>query len=497
MAGSSTVFPGAPRAVSQGLFTLAPDRDERMQQVAMELLLTCHQNGYRRPDDTPKSPRRPSLLLRGLVLGENFTLAGDKQFALAERLARGDDFAGSDGMKAIHESLAALRDPATIRGGLGTHLMLPVHQSLLWYDARRRNRTWDAQFVLMRGTGITLARFLLDPPDSVRDLAGQAAAALAGIREALGERSPYGTTVDALASAQDCLDESMGREELAAWEVAADAKLAPLGRRLIRHAAAIMADGEQPGEVRLLHLRRIVALDVAWHMLSAAWAAGDAPRDDRYVLLCHAPQERPENRARVMSEGSFRAAQQALSRGVMAELRSRMKAHHDSGRPWKSGFFLQRGDEEKPSPTSDYYDDLTTELDDAEGVIDFDTYAGRAFDAPGDGYVRPIGAFRVMLESCGLLRGTGQYRYLRAVPSLIAAMVSARPNAAPQEAEEFFAWVRDEWSIIVGDNEASGSALRGEGSVLKRNAEYFERDMVSAGLATALSDQTCMVALKR
>jgi len=494
MADSETEINGAPGAVSRGLFRIAPDRDERMHQVAMEMLLTLHQNGYAADTMDIRSPRRASLLLRSLVLRDNFVEVGGEHEQLARLLSEGKDFAGSDQMNLVQESLRTLVDPATRRGSLGTQLMLPVHSALLWYDVRKRAATWNPQYVLMRGTGITLARFLLAPPAAVSELAAEAAAAVDGVKKALLAPSPFGPIVDQLG---DEHTRPMTSEEKAAWEAAEDPALEELGRRIIRHSSAIMADESQPREVRLLHLRRIVALDVAWHMLDAAWTAAQTPPENRYLVVCHAPQERADNRARVLSEDSYRTANQTLTRGLLAGLRERMRRYAETSREW-DGFFLARSDEEGRSKTGPYYEELAQEMSDCDASsLDFDAFANRAFDAPGDGYARPIGALRVMLESCGLVTGEGRWRYMRATPSLLAAMVAARPQTGAQEAGEFLHWLHKEWSLVIDEHHDVGSPrLRGEGSVLQRNGEYFERDLVDADLATALSDQTCMVGMR-
>jgi hypothetical protein len=494
MAGSDAGITGAPGAVSRGLFCIAPDRDERMHQVAMEMFLTLHQNGYAADGADIRSPRRASLLLRSLALRDNFVESGGEHEELARLLSEGQDFAGSDQMNLVQESLRTLVDPATRRGSLGTQLMLPVHSALLWYDVRKRAATWNPQYVLMRGTGITLARFLLSPPASVSDLKGQAAAAVDGIRNALLAPSPFGPIVDQLSDEDT---RPMTTEEKAAWNAAEEPALQGLGQRIIRHSSAIMADKSQPREVKLLHLRRIVALDVAWHMLNSAWTAAQTPPESRYLVVCHAPQERADNRARVLSEDSYRAANQTLTRGLLAGLRERMKHYSEAGGEW-SRFFLARADGDRRSKTGPYYEDLAQEIADCDpDRVDFDAFANRAFDAPGDGYARPIGALRVMLESCGLVAGEGRWRYMRATPSLLAAMVAARPQSGPQEADEFFHWLHAEWSLVIDEHHDVGSPrLRGEGSVLQRNGEYFERDLVDADLATALSDQTCMVGMR-
>jgi len=462
----------------------------------MEMLLTLHCNDYAPPASVPNSPRRESLLLRSLALGENLIEADSTHYELGRRLGAGQDFSGSDNIGLVQRSLKTLVDPDTLSSSVGARLMLPVHGSLLWYDVRTRGGAWKAQFVLMRGTGITLARFLLDPPESMRDLAVEAEEARTAIKHALLAESPFGSVADALSSKAET--EPMKKEEMAAWNAAENPALEPLGRRLIRHSRAVMTDHDRPEQVRLLDLRRVVALDFAWYLLKTAWSKARTPAEHQYLALCHAPQERAQNRLRVISEASYQTAAQTLTRALLAELRRQMEeffAATGGSLDWND-FFLTRSSQDGSAVTKRYYEALIAELQ-SQQAPDFDYFAGRAFDAPGDGFVRPIGAFRVMLESCGLLTGSGRWRYLRATPSLLSALVAARPQKGPQPADEFLHWLRDEWSLVVGEEEARSPRLRGEGSALQRNAEHFERDLVSCGLATALSDQTCMVAMPR
>jgi hypothetical protein len=140
-------------------------------------------------------------------------------------------------------------------------------------------------------------------------------------------------------------------------------------------------------------------------------------------------------------------------------------------------------------------DAVAVELSSAQEQADFMRLAGLAFEeSRGAGYNRPVDAFRVLLESIELLSGTGQYRYLRAEPDLLAALAGAI-GGTPMPTGDFLQRLWEEWRIVIGEAEMAGTALSDavDGSLLARNARFMEQLMVDAGLAVALSDQTCMV----
>ena len=93
-----------PVEISRSLFGLAPDRDERASQLAMETFLTLWANGYKAPEGDPSSPKRRNGALRSLVVGENFlegfkdSAQGRRAETACQRLADGSDFSGSEGM---------------------------------------------------------------------------------------------------------------------------------------------------------------------------------------------------------------------------------------------------------------------------------------------------------------------------------------------------------------------------------------------------------------
>jgi hypothetical protein len=498
--------PLAPAQVSRRVFVVAPDRDERASHLAMETFLTLWANGYSAPT-APQHlapPKRRNGAIRSLAVRENFLEGiGDAvspEMTVAELgslLARGADFGGSDGLNLVQDALQALIDGRTRQGSAGALLMQPFHESLLWYDARKSGSTikWMVRKVNMRGTGVTLARLLLDPPnylgEELRDLAAQA---VEGIRSALQAPSPYGELAERLSAAiTDETDErKIEQDEIAAWLSADDEALRPLAERVIRHAHAITGQAHVGPALKLLQLRNILAIDLAHYALSRSWDLTATTLRQRFLLASYTPEERRGNRIRIFSESSYRSARQKVSQAIVAGLADAMREVADSKPPvadWADYF----------EPRS-RLDMVAATLNEADGSADFGREAERAYElASGGGYGRPSDAFRVLLESVDLLVGTGQYRYLRIGPELLASMVGALAPSLPAPADDFLARVFEEWNIIIGEGEAVGTDLgeQVEGAELRRNARFLEELLVDAGLALSLSDQTCMVGQRR
>jgi len=203
----------APGQIAEELFCLDPDRDERAPQLCAETLLTLAQNGYQAPAEPGdlQSPKRQRFAVRSLALGENFLggrddgRAGDDKTTPAEygaTLAAGEQVRGSAHLALAQSTLQGLVDPATQRVQKGAWLLRPFHESLLWYDARRpgpNSPEYSVRKVHMRGSGITLARLLVDPADP--EAASLGRRAVAAIRDALTAASPLADISDKLESA--------------------------------------------------------------------------------------------------------------------------------------------------------------------------------------------------------------------------------------------------------------------------------------------------------
>jgi serine/threonine protein kinase len=489
----------APAQVSRRLFVVAPDRDERSPQLAMETLLTLRANDFKPLAGEPLAgPKRRNGALRSLAIGENFlegidapAAPGLSTEALGGRLAKGQDFLGSDGLSLAQQALRALIDPRTRQGSDGATLMLPFHESLLWYDARASGAAgarWAVRKVNMRGTGVTLARLLLEPPSYLEGNESEAARrAVDGIRAALQAPSPFAELSARLdvAAPEEPSSAHAERDEDDAWRAADSPKLAPLARRVVRHAAAIMDQPHVSPSAKLLQLRAILALDLAYYSLLCSWDATVTPPEQRYLLVSFTPEPRARNRVRMRSEASYQAARLRISQAIVATLATTMYDLADDDQvDWSAEF----------EPRSKL-DEVALALPNAHESGDYLRLAGIAFErASGSGYNRPSDAFRVLLESVDLLAGTGKYRWLRAGPELLGALVGS-VTEMPMSADRFLAHVFSEWGIVVGDAEAVRTELADDldGAQLRRNAHWLEQLLTNSGLAISLSDQTCMV----
>lgn len=498
--------PLSPAAVSRRLFALSPDRDERAPQIAMETLLTLRANGYQAPGDIAgfRSPKRRNGALRSLALGANFfegvgqaAGGGYTKHGLGERLAAGADFGGSQGLPIAAQALRALVDHETGRGSnRGAILMQPFHETLLWYDGRKSGEAaalWSIRKVYMRGTGITLARVLLDPPEQL-DVGARAAAAdaVAGIRDALNAPSPLTELARRLHAAAPDEAQSAEEDEREAWRAGGDEKLRPLASRLIRHAAGIVSQRSVSAPLKLQQLRIIIALDLAYYMIRRSWDYLGTADADRYLLAAFTPEPRRGNPVRVRSEASYLAARQKVSQalvGTLADAAGEFAAaqQHQAGGGFRPDWSAQFG---RSRPRAGL-----RALESARSRDDFERAAERCFEDI-DGYDRSgAQALRVVLESVEMLLGTGRYRYLRPGPGLLSALVGALSPRLPLASSEFFAAVREEWGMVIGEAQAWGTSVSDQvdGGELRRNARLCERVLTSTGLALSLSDQTCMV----
>ncbi len=485
-----------PGAVAKALFGIDPDRDERASQLCAETLLTLAQNGYRAPSDGEelRSPKREQFAVRALALGVNFLdlveegRAGDENTTpqlYGEQLAAAQDIRGSANLRLARDTLEGLIDPETHQGQPGGWLLLPFHESLLWYDARReRSRPWRVRKVYMRGSGITLARMLVAPPGD-GDAAQLGVAAVEAIKETLQAPSPIARIADQLEAAlPERPAPRLEDDETEAWERGAERQLEDLAGRVCRHAEGVMRQGTASGPARLWQLRTILALDLATHALRTAWnATGTAPAE-QFLLLSFAGPPRAENRLRQRSEELYRQARLTLRLATVQTLARRMgEIASEDDVDWNEELENRR----------ERLSHVIAELREAEGLGDYERLARLATETAD--YGRASEGFRVLLQTIGMLAGTGQYRYLTATPDLLAALVGALSAEMPMSSGEFFDRLREEWGFVVGQDAAARTALAGQvdGAELERNARRAEHLMAEAGLALGLSDRTVVV----
>jgi hypothetical protein len=496
--------------IADELFRISPDRDERASQLCAETLLTLVQNGYAPPDDVNalKSPKRQRFAIRSLALGENF-LGGRQQGRVGDdsttpeeygaRLAAGDQVRGSANLKLAQLTLQGLIDPETHRGQPGGWLLRPFHESLLWYDARKpspRSDEYTVRKVYMRGSGITLARLLVDPPDS--DDAALGRAAVVAINDALTSESllaEIGSVVEgALPQGQPWTDGTLATEkdEKDAWERGCDERLATLSRQLCQHAEGVMLQGRASGPARLWQLRGILALDLAMHALRAAWDATNTPSADRYLLLSFGGLPRANDPIRQRSEDSYRRSRIRLAEATLQTLARCMRRLKEEGNP--TGFAGEFSDTALRADDPNSVSSRLSALPLGAGDEEYLRLARQAVETANysrgseDGY-------RVLLESIGMLVGTGPYRYLTASPDLLAALVGAMSSEMPMSSRQFMSAIRDEWGFVINQETAAETVLATQldGAALARNGRYAEQIMSEAGLAVGLSDRTTMV----
>jgi len=500
-----------PGSVAKQLFCLAPDRDERAPYLCAETLLTLVQNGYCAPAhvDELRSPKRQLFAVRSLALGVNF-LGGRRDERAAdgdttpedygEMLAHGSDLRGSANLALAQQALQGLVDPETERGEqAGSKLLRPFHESLLWFDARRTGRNsslYTVRKVHMRGTGITLARMLLDPPDPDSARLGQAA--VRAIHQALTAPTP-------LASISEVLEQALPRDQLYtnkpidiekdekdAWDLGADPRLAQLSRRLCLHAEGVMLQGRASDPAKLWQLRCILALDFAVHILRTAWEVTGTPEQDRFLLLSFGAAPRSGDALRQRSEDSYARARIRLSEATVATLAHRMKElKADPSVTGFSGEFRDAALRDGTDSVASQLDRLPLDAPDAEYfrlariAAEVSTSYGRGSE---DG-------FRVLLESVGMVSGGNRYRYLTAGTDLLAGMVGALSAQMPMSSRDFMNAVRTEWGLVINLESAANTSLQDQldGADLARNVRHAERLMSDAGLAVGLSDRTTLV----
>lgn len=322
-----------PSAVGKSLFGFSPDRDERAAHIVMETFLTMWANDFKRPETaTVYGPKRRNGIVRSLALHDNFfdgmqdeLPTGMRLTELGDRLSSGEDFLGSEGLALAQSAMQSLVDRSTVQGSNGATLMLPFHESLLWFDARRSGKStpWSVRKVNMRGTGVSIARMLLDPGAPSSDATKtDAAVALAGIRDALRSPSPLGVLADRLRAVVSAEEERkpLEADEVLLWDVAGTKDLSRLGERVARHVSKIVGQPNVPAPTKLLQVRSVIALDILTHMLTCGWEKAGLPEESRFLVLSYSPEERRSNRVRIASEECFEQSRLQISRAIRVQI---------------------------------------------------------------------------------------------------------------------------------------------------------------------------------
>jgi hypothetical protein len=488
-----------PGEIAATLLRVRPDRDQRASQICAEVLLALVANDFEAPGSgqDPASPKLRRFALRSLVFGRNFLEGYDHELEnttmrteqYGALLASGEDFQGASNLQLARSALLNLVDPSTQTGAeQGQYLLMPFHKSLLWYDARRSGSRFTVRKVRMRGTGLTLARILLDPPSGASGAARERAShAIEGIAEALSIESPLSAVATGLEEvlpndlhAVDALED----DERKSWELGGDQSMVSLAERLCAHAEGVSKQGEASGPSRLWQLRSVLALDLAIHMVERCWEAIDVPADQRQLLMALPGPDRQLDRVRLRSERSWNDAQSAINWATTRTIESELRRLESTGGVRWDEVLSPRAVKRLSETVKQPYE---------AGSRDFQKLAQLAFENAD--YGRAGAGFRVLLETIGMTAGGTRYRYISATPDLLAALVGALSREMPMTSEAFFTRVRDEWGIVISPLAAAGTSVAGDldGDELAVNVRRFERVLIESGLAAGLSDRTVMV----
>jgi hypothetical protein len=486
----------SPAEIAKQLLVISPDRDERASQICAETLLTLSANGYAAPrSGNLKSPKKRRFALRSLVTGTDFldkrdeVRIGSGQFSIAtygEALARGVDFAGSENLSLAKAGLEGLIDPQTRRGQPGTWLMYPFAENLLWYDARQtQGRPWDVRKVYMRGSGITLARLLLNPADASARPHGKRA--VAALKTALGESSQVSQIASHLEAPLERLNQEIAteRDEDEAWQAGESEELEQLARALCVHSAGIMTQEGVASTAKLWRFRNLLGVNLALHTAVRSWAATATPAEEQFLLLSVGGPDRHANNVRQRSEECYQAVRSRIREAIIRTLALRMQDLAKKER--------RRIDWAEEFEARSNLDQVAAALPKARTYVDYETLARQSFERAA--YGRPIDGFRVLLESVGMVQGHAGWRFLTATPDLMAAFIGALSHQMPMPSRTFFERLFEHWRIVVSPEMASRTTIlkRLDGADLARNARRAERLLVEAGLAVSLSDSTTIV----
>lgn len=349
-------------------------------------------------------------------------------------------------------------------------------------------KTWDVRKVYMRGSGITMARILADPPFGAESKErGRRTVDL--IRQALTGQSQIKKLADGVEGAAGRDQTGAPKteaEEQNAWEAAEKRKkdLEDFGRGLCRHADNVMSQTLIGDAAKLWSLRNIFALDLAAHTLRKAWERLGKPEGERCIVMSVGGPPRANNPVRCESEESYQRARVTIREAIILALADEMGiiAQGSENPDWEDQFEARSN-----------LDEVCTALAGMGRDEDFRDLARQAFDCAN--YDRAGDGFRVLLESIGLLQGTGQWRYFGATPELLAAMVGALSEQMPMSSRDFFRAIHSEWGIVVSPETAQGTPLLDalDGADLARNARRLEAMLAESGLAVAMSDSTTVV----
>ena len=339
----------------------------------------------------------------------------------------------------------------------------------------------------MRGSGITFARMLLDPPADAPDASNHSVRLIAALQASLSMASPLSEIATLLEA--ELPDEVLQRprtedDEQRSWDLGADSRLAPLAAALCRHCEGLLCQGGASPAAKLWQLRTMLALDLAVHSLRRAWDVTDTPEGNRRLLAAMAGPDRQQDRVRLRSERSWEEARVAVQWATVATLaRIMSELSTEDGIAWAS---------EVDGRTARLLAESVIEPLES-GLTDFVGLAQNAFENAN--YDRSGIGFRVLLESIGMSAGGTRFRYLSASPDLLAALVGALSAEMPMPSAEFFERVSTEWGIVMSTDGAAGTIFANEldGAELALNARRFEKLLIEAGLASGLSDRTVLV----
>lgn len=445
---------------------------------------------------TLQSPKLRRFAVRSLVLEHNFLegfpqplrYGGMSASEYGARLALADDFQGADNLSLARSALKNLVDPSTEQGQAGQHLTLPVHESLLWYDARKAGAGYTVRKVRMRGSGIAFARMLLAPPPEAGPHAGELGArAVEGLQAALTLESPLAeiaSELEAVLPGEVVEHPRLEDDEERSWALGADPALGGLAAALCRHSEGVMCQGGASSAARLWQLRTVLALDLAANSLRRSWQATGALPEVQRLLLAVAGPERQQDRVRLRSERSYSEARTAIRWGTVETIAAQMAdLDAEGGVDWAA---------ELEGRTARILEDTVVAPLRAGGG-DFRHLAQLAFENAN--YDRSGEGFRVLIESIGMSAGGTRFRYLSATPDLLTSLVGALSAEMPMTSADFFTRIGEEWGLVVSPEAAIGTVFAADldGAELSVNARRFEKLLVEAGLAEGISDRTVLV----